>query len=109
MGGENNSQQMTGVRETMVTGRSRVDDDVSNVRPRPPNTQQSARGRVWGGVDENDKEEEYDGCWRIAGKVALAPAKRRGGCNCIVLCVWWRRNTAMDAADQRGAKTAKMA
>jgi hypothetical protein len=22
----------------------------------------------------------------IAGKVALAPAKRRGGCDCIVLC-----------------------
>ena len=43
------------------------------------------------------------------GKVALAPAKRRGVCSCTVLHVWWRRNAAVDAAAQGGAKTTKMA
>jgi hypothetical protein len=34
--------------------------------------------------NKDNKEEEYDGCWRMTGKVALAPAKRRGGA--IVSC-----------------------
>ena len=41
--------------------------------------------RGWGGGNKEDKEEEYNSCWRMAGKVASAPEKRRGGCNCVVL------------------------
>ena len=68
----------------MATGCSRGDEDINNVRPRAPNTQQLAIGRGWGGGDEDDEEEEYDGCWRMMGEVALAPVKRRG--DAIVLC-----------------------
>ena len=79
MGGENNNQQMAEVRVMMATGQSRGDDNINNVRPRPLNTQQPAIGRGWGGGNKDDKEEEYDGCWRMMGKVALAWEKRRGG------------------------------
>ena len=51
LGSENNNQQMTGVRAMMATGQSRCDDDVKDVRPRPPNTQQPAIGMGWGGKD----------------------------------------------------------
>ena len=30
------------------------------------------------GINKDNKEEEYDGCCRMMGVVALAPAKRRG-------------------------------
>ena len=60
--------------------------------------QHPAIGRGWEGGNTDNAEEVYDGCSRMTGKVALAPAKRREECNCIVLCVQWRRNAAMDAA-----------
>ncbi len=59
LGGENNNQQTMEVRVMMATGRSRGDDDVNDVRPRPPGTQQPAivgRGRESG--DKDDEEED---------------------------------------------------
>ena len=71
--------------------------------------QQTVIGRGWVGGDKDDEEEEYDGCGKVTGKVASAPAKWRGLCGCIVLCIQWKRNAAMDAATQWGTKTTKMA
>ena len=85
MGGENNNQQTMGVRVMMATGQSRGDDEVNDVRPCLPGTQQPAIGRGWGGGNKDDEEEDYNGCWRMTGKVALAPAKLRGVCHCVVL------------------------
>ena len=79
LGGENNNQQTTRERVVMATGGLRGDDNASNVRPHPPNTQQPAIGRGWGGGNKDDKEEEYSGCWRMVGKVASAPETRRRG------------------------------
>ncbi len=70
---------MTGVRVIMVIGCSRGNDDINNVRLRLPNTQQPAISRGWVGGNKDNKEEEYNGCWRMIGKAALATAKRRGG------------------------------
>ena len=104
---ENNNQQTMGVRAMMATRQLRGNEDIDDVRPRPPNTQQPAIGRGWGGGDKDNKEEEYNGCWRMAGKVASAPAKRRRGA-IVFFCVWWMRNAAVDAVVQQGVKTAKM-
>ena len=85
MGGENNNQQTRGVRVMMATGQSRGDDEVNDVRPCLPGTQQPAIGRGWGDGNKDDEEDDYNGCWRMTGKVALAPAKLRGVCHCVVL------------------------
>jgi hypothetical protein len=39
------------------------------------------RPRMEGGNNKDNKEEEYNGCWRMTGKAVLAPAMRRGGCD----------------------------
>jgi hypothetical protein len=58
----------------------RGDENINDVRPHLPNTQHPAIvGGGGGGGNKDGKEEEYDGCWRTTGKVALALAKRRGG------------------------------
>jgi hypothetical protein len=85
LGGENINQQMMGVMAVMATGWLTGNDNANDVQPCLPNTQQPARHGGWRGGDKDDKEEEYDGCWRMEGKVASALAKRRGGA--IVSCV----------------------
>jgi hypothetical protein len=56
----------------------RGNDNVDNVSPCPPDTQQSAIGKGGGGGGNQDnKEEDCDGCWRMAGKAAAAPVERR--------------------------------
>jgi hypothetical protein len=66
-GDDNNKQQ-----------HPRGDDNINNVRPRLPDTQQSAIGKGGGGGgDKDDKEEDCDGCWRMTGKAVAALAKRR--------------------------------
>ncbi len=48
------------------------------VRPYPPATPQSAIGKGGrGGCNKDDKEEDFDGCWRMMGKAVVALAKRR--------------------------------
>jgi hypothetical protein len=47
----------------------RGDDNVDDVRPHPPNTQQLAVGKGGGGGGNKDnKEEDCDGCWKMTGK-----------------------------------------
>jgi hypothetical protein len=62
LGGKNNSPQTTGVREMMRTRQSRGNDDVNNVLPCLPNTQQPTIGSGYGGGNKGNEEEEYNGC-----------------------------------------------
>jgi hypothetical protein len=53
----------------------RGNDNINNVRPHLPATQQSTIGKgdgVGGNID--NEEEDCDGCWRMAGKVAATLA-----------------------------------
>jgi hypothetical protein len=56
----------------------RGDGNVNDVRPCPPDTQQTAIGNGGGGGGKEDnKEKDCDSCWRMTGKATAAPAKRR--------------------------------
>ncbi len=39
----------------------------------------------------------------------VGSGKEKEGCNCVGLCIWWRRNAAKDVAVQWGAKTTMIA
>jgi hypothetical protein len=56
----------------------RDDGNVDGLRPRLPDTQQSAIGKGGGGgVNKNDKEEDCHSCWKMTGEAMVALAKRR--------------------------------
>ena len=41
------------------------------------------------------------------GQGGVGSGKEEGGCNSVVLCIWWRRNTTKDAVIQGGGKDDK--
>jgi hypothetical protein len=64
--------------------RKRSDNSTKGEDFRRRHNNDGMTGRGWGDSNKDNKEAEYNGCWRMTGKVASAPAKRRGGA--IVLC-----------------------
>ena len=86
LGGNNDNKQMTGVMVMMATRQLRGDDDVNNVRPHLPSTQQPAIGWGWGwggGNKDDERKSTMDvGRWWARWHWL----QQRGGGDVIVSC-----------------------